>query len=286
MIPRRRFLALSAAACVPCSALAESWSGTGIGAALSLRLIGGSPAQNARARSRVGREITRIEAMASLHRESALTRLNRDGHLGFPTPDLIALLTLAGTIHTATEGRFDPTVQPLYLALAAGQAPDPSLIGWNRVQITPQEIRLDRGQALTLNGIAQGWAADQIARILREEGFGNALIDMGEVQALGQREDGREWRAAIAACDGAALAEIGLTNRALATSSPLGTTIGPGLPHIIGPQGQSPQWSTVAVSAPSAALADALSTAFCLMTAPEIDRALAAFPEARLEAAT
>ena len=41
-----------------------------------------------------------------------------------------------------------------------------SVIGFGRVQVSASEIRLDRGQALTLNGIAQGWAADRIATML------------------------------------------------------------------------------------------------------------------------
>jgi len=40
----------------------------------------------------------------------------------------------------------------------------------------------------------------------------------------------------------------------------------------------------VSVSAPEAAVADALSTAFCLMERPAIDNALRLFPEARIEA--
>lgn len=285
LIRRRRFLALSACALIPQRADAATWSGTGFGAALSLQLVGGSPRQTAHAFARVEREIIRIEAMASLYRDSSLTRLNRDGHLAYPSQDLLDLLALAGRVHAATDGVFDPTVQPLYLARATGQPPDHGLIGWDRVQIDAQEIRLGRGQALTLNGIAQGWAADRIAQILREAGFGQALIDMGEVQALGMRAAGTPWRGRIETPEGQALAEVSLTDRALATSSPYGTRIGAqGLPHILGPQGQDPVWNTVSVSAPSAALADALSTAFCLMSKPAIDRALTTFPQARLEA--
>lgn len=285
LIPRRRFLALTACALIPNSGHAATWNGTGLGAALSMRLIGGTPQQTRRAFARVEQEITRIEAMASLHRDSSLTRLNRDGHLAYPSAELADLLGLAGQVHAATGGIFDPTVQPLYRALATGQPPDHSQIGWERVKISAQEIRLDHGQALTLNGIAQGWAADRMAQILRDEGFTDALIDMGEVQALGTRGGGNPWRAAVQTPDGETRAEVVLSDRALATSAPYGTRIGAqGLPHILGPQGQSPVWTTVSVSAPSAALADALSTAFCLMPTAAIERALQRFPAARLEA--
>jgi thiamine biosynthesis lipoprotein len=137
--------------------------------------------------------------------------------------------------------------------------------------------------ALTFNGIAQGYAADALAALLRAEGFGDVLIDAGEVQALGYREDGGSWRAAIAAPDGRILRRLELSDRALATSSPTGTRIGAGQAHIMHPSGRIPLWETVSVSAGSAAVADALSTAFCLMTRDEIAVALAEFPDAQVE---
>ena len=45
-----------------------------------------------------------------------------------------------------------------------------------------------------------------------------------------------------------------------------------------------PRWQISAVTAPSAALADALSTAFCVMGRDEIDAALTVFPQARIAA--
>ncbi|MFO1203079.1 MAG: FAD:protein FMN transferase [Tabrizicola sp.] len=280
---RRRFLTLTAATLAPLpgdAGTVTEWQGRGLGTALSLRLIGADPHHARQTFARVEAEITRIEALASLHRDSALTRLNRDGHLAWPSPDLLDLLTLAGQVHTATEGAFDPTVQPLWLALATGSDLQKAraLIGWDRVRLSEQDVTLAPGQALTLNGIAQGWAADRIADLLRARGFTDALVDMGEIAALGETP----WPARIAGPDGRVLADTILANRALATSSPRGTLVN-GQPHILGPQGQPPLWQTVSVSALKAAVADALSTAFCLMDRPAITRALAAFPGARLE---
>jgi thiamine biosynthesis lipoprotein len=280
---RRRFLTLTAAALAPLpvqAATVTTWEGQGLGAALTLHLVGADPHQARTTFARVAAEIERIESLASLFRDSALTRLNRDGHLAWPSPDLLDLLTLAGQVHTATAGAFDPTVQPLWLALAQGLPADPALVGWDRVSLSPKEIRLDRGQALTLNGIAQGWAADRIAALLRAQGFSEALVDMGEISALGSQTG---WPVQIAGPDGAELASTRLTDRALATSSPRGTLVN-GQPHILGPQGQPPLWQTVSVSAPSAAVADALSTAFCLMDRAAIDAALVHFPDTQLEA--
>ncbi|NJM84224.1 MAG: thiamine biosynthesis protein ApbE [Tabrizicola sp.] len=280
---RRRFLTLTAAALVPPPGQRETlteWQGRGLGTALSLRLVGADPHHARKTFARVEAEIARIETLASLYRDSSLTRLNRDGHLAWPSPDLREMLSLSGAVHAATGGAFDPTVQPLWSALANGTdtAKARALTGWDRVRLSREEIRLDPGQALTLNGIAQGWAADRIAMLLRAQGFTDALIDMGEIAALGNGG----WPAVITGPDGMPLREARLANRALATSSPKGTLI-EGQPHILGPRGQPPLWQTVSVSAASGAQADALSTAFCLMDHPAIDAALARFPDARVE---
>lgn len=284
---RRRFLALSACALAGPAAgrSAVEWQGRGLGAALSLRLVDADPEAARRTFRRVEAEIARIEAGFSLHRDSALTRLNRDGRLARPSPEMRDVFRLAGRVHAATAGLFDPTIQPLWRATAAGgdRAAARALVGWGRVRLGPDDIAIGPGQALTFNGIAQGWAADRIAALLRAEGYGDALVDMGEVQALGRRGDGGQWRAVIAAPDGRRLAGAALSNRALATSAPGGTLIGKGEPHILSPDGRAPLWSVVSVSAPEAALADALSTACCLMERDAIAAALAAFPGTRLE---
>ncbi|KAF0172398.1 MAG: ApbE family lipoprotein [Rhodobacteraceae bacterium] len=275
---RRRFLTITAAAfATPLHAATPVWQGTALGSAASIRLAGPAP-RTARLWRKVEAELTRIETTFSLHRDSALTRLNRDGHLAYPGPDLLALIALATQIHTATAGAFDPSIQPLWLATASDTDPAQAETGWQRLHTTAEELRLAPGMALTFNGIAQGHAADSIAALLRAEGYDNVLIDMGEIIGLGPTP----WQAAIADPTGQTLAEIPLQNRALATSSPRGTVIGANQPHILHPT-RRPQWSTVSISAPSAALADALSTAACLLSRAEIITALSHFPEARLE---
>ena len=284
---RRRFLALSAAvlAAPAQTATRHDWSGVALGAEARLILSGATDIQARHVFARVSAELARVEAQFSLYRDSGLTRLNRDGRLAYPGPEVLDLFALAQVVHLATGGAFDPSVQPLWLATAAGGdlAAARAAVGWHRVRVGPKEIRLDPGMALTFNGIAQGQAADRIAALMRAQGLGNVLIDMGEVQALGHRPDGAPWRAQIAGPDGAALADLDLCDRALATSSPMGARIGAGQGHILHPKGQPPFWQTVSISAPSAAVADALSTAACLMDRAAIDRAIAAFPGTRLE---
>ena len=281
---RRRFLALSACAVAAAGPADAVWRGTALGADVTLRVRGARPADARAFFDEAQRALRGVEDRFSLHRGSDLTRLNAIGRLDHPSEEFLSLLTLAGQVHAATGGAFDPTVQPLWQALRAGADPAPArvLIGWPAVEATPEAVRLPRpGMALTLNGIAQGHAADRLAAVARDHGLGEILIDTGEIAGLG-----RDWQAGIEATGGSMLRQVTLRDRALATSAPMGTRIGPEgrAPHILDPRGGAPRWTVAAASADRAAVADALSTAFCVMDRPAIDRALRAFPGARLEA--
>jgi thiamine biosynthesis lipoprotein len=220
-----------------------------------------------------------------------LSRLNRDGVLHAPPFELLECLSLAGAVHLATQGLFDPTVQPLWAAYAAGGddaalAQARALTGWQGVTLDAGAITLRPGMALTLNGIAQGFVADRVANLLAAEGLTDILIDTGEHRALGGPPQGGAWPVTLTQGG-----KVGLQARALATSAPLGTVFDDAgnLGHILNPttgRTAAPLWRGITVSAPSAALADGLSTAACLMTSrAQIERSLAAFGDTRLESA-
>lgn len=284
---RRRFLMLTACAFAPRAALAapQNWQGRAMGADITLQLHGAGPEQARSFFAEVARDLSHVESLFSLHQDSDLTRLNRIGRLRFPAEGMLELLALGDRLHRATGGVFDPTVQPLWLARAGGgdEAAARDLAGWAAVDWSEDEIRLPRpGMALTFNGIAQGWAADRLAATATRHDLTDLMIDSGEIRTLGPRD----WPAGIADAEGRVQRRISLRQRALATSSPLGTRIGPrALPHILAADGRAPLWDTLSVSAPDAALADGLSTALCLLDQNGVAAALAAFPEARIELA-
>ncbi len=291
-LTRRRFLSISAAALsVPAAAQAgESarWQGVALGAPASMVLAGVALPAARPVFAALETEVLRLERIFSLYRDdSALTRLNAQGHLDAPPPEMLDLLSLAGAIHDATGGAFDPTVQPLWRARAIGgdEAAARALVGWRHVGFDAGRVTLARpGMALTLNGIAQGYVTDRIADLLRSRGFGDVLVDMGEVVARGRRGDGAAWQAGIAAPDGALVGRVTLRDRALATSAPMGTRLLGGRGHIIDPAGTGARRALVSVSAPRAAAADGLSTALCLVDDVTAERAVARFSGARIEA--
>lgn len=278
MITRRRFLAVSAAslAC-PASAAPLRWQGRALGAEAHLTFHAPEKVALTALRA-VRQEIRNAEALFSLFNpNSALSRLNEQGSIADPAPDFSALMTLAGTAHTLTVGAFDPTIQPLWQAMSQGTdiAEATALVGWNRVHLGADRITLGKGQQISLNGIAQGFVTDRVASRLRALGLQKVLINIGEFAALGG-----PWRLGIADPEFGLVGTCTLSDRAIATSSAKATTLR-GRSHILDPASADagPVWSTASVEAESAAMADALSTAFCLLPLPQIQHIVTTAPE-------
>jgi thiamine biosynthesis lipoprotein len=137
---------------------------------------------------------------------------------------------------------------------------------------------------LTLNGVAQGYITDRIAGLLRELGLDDLIVDAGEQRALGERPEGGGWRVGVTDPSGRMLRRLTLSDAALATSSPRATLLPDGQGHILDARtGRSTAfWHTVSLRHDRAAVADALSTAACCLTARRMDAMLARFPGADL----
>ena len=125
-INRRRFLSITAAmgGCLALGAAARAaepweWRGSALGADACLRLY--HPDRSA-ARALIRAclaELERLEAIFSLYRDdSALCRLNRDGGLAAPPPELVEVVALARSVSARSGGLFDVTVQPLWTLYA------------------------------------------------------------------------------------------------------------------------------------------------------------------------
>jgi thiamine biosynthesis lipoprotein len=279
-----------------------TWTGQVLGAVGSMALHHPDPAAARRLVARSVAEIRRLEALFSLWRkDSLLSALNRQGALAAPPPDMVRLLSEAQRVAALTGGLFDPTVQPLWTLYRdhfAAEGADPkgppaaaleealSRVGHRRLLAAPDRILLaDRGMAVTLNGIAQGYITDRVLELLRRGGVAHTLVDLGEARALGAHPAGRPWRAALEdpEAPGRIWGEVDLTDRALATSGDGGFVFDDAgrFTHLLDPRtGRSPRrHRAVSVLAPEATAADALSTAFALMPEPGIAATLRGLPE-------
>jgi FAD:protein FMN transferase len=292
---RRRFLSISAAFALTAGTARASevirWHGRALGAKTSMILTGLDATQAQPIFRAVEQELSRLESIFSLYRDdSEITQLNATGTLSAPSPEMLDVLSLSSALNKASDGAFDPTVQPVWQALAQGKDPQQAqeAVGWDNLRFDTQRAAFTRpGMGITLNGIAQGYVTDKIAALLRRRGLENVLIDMGEIAAIGTRPDGRDWQAKISRPDGVIVHHVALRDRALATSAPLGTILtaegNPG--HIIDPRNVSavPKRTLASVSAPHAAVADGLSTACCLLDRESAQSVIAKFTGAELE---
>lgn len=278
-LTRRRFIAIAAAAAgaaIPVAATARSdtlvWTGTALGADARLLIAGLTPAEAETCIARARAEIDRLEAAFSLYRpDSELSRLNRDGQIDRPSQDFRLLLGHSLEAWQQTDGAFNPAIQPVWQFLARhfdgpdrDRAPDPLDLGRKlalcdpgRIALTPNRVRLAPGMALTFNGIAQGYITDRVATIFESRGLRDILVDLGEIYAL----PGRRWDVAVAGSD----RRLALSQRAVAQSAGAGTpfTADRSWHHLIDPAtGHSAnRFAAVTVAAPSATVADLLSTA-------------------------
>jgi thiamine biosynthesis lipoprotein len=265
-LARRRFLLIAAAAAVLAPSRRETWAwaGDALGGEARIELSGTRDAARA-ALDEVAAEIERLEGIFSLQRPgSQLARLNRDGVLAAPARDLTSALRLAAAWRARTDGAFDPAVQPLWTAAVAGAPAPLERIRGARVELGPGMVRLGPGTALTLNGIAQGLIADRVAALLVRRGFVAPRIDTGEM-----RLPGADWRRLRLPAAGL---EIEVADCAVATSAPDALRFPGAGHHLFDPHtGGSPErWRSVTVIAPTAADADALSTAFAVSPAERI----------------
>ena len=229
-------------------------------------------------------ELELIEGLMSIYRsDSQLSELNRAGHVESPHPYLVEVLRHALAVSHQTRGAFDITVQPLWEVFAAAATrqalPPPSAVAaarrqvdWTNVDIQTNCVRLRRpSTAITLNGIAQGFATDRGMAALRDAGIVHALINAGEHASLGESDRGDDWTIGIQhpRHEDAYVALADLGGRCLATSGDYATTFSPdkAYNHIFDPRtGYSPtELASVSVLAPSAMQADALSTSLFVL---------------------
>lgn len=265
-VSRRRFLTISAAFAAAPAAQAETWQGRAFGAEVSLTIRG--PRTEAEAALREARRlIAEVEELFSLYDPaSALVRLNQTGEMTRPDARFVDLMRAADRAHKLTGGLFDPTVQPLWRALAEdGDVREAKrAIGWDRVAFDAAGVTLAEGQALTFNGIAQGYATDLVAEALTARGLTETLVNIGEYRGAGG-----PWVLGLEDPLHGRLGTRTITTGAIATSSPAATMLG-ARGHILHAQA-APQWSTVSVEAPSATMADSLSTAMVLSARDQIE---------------
>ena len=225
---------------------------------------------------------------------SEVSRLNATADLGpvRVSDDLWSVLERAIAIGQITRGAYDVTAGALSLAWgftrgpkrvpdAATLADARSRTGSNLVELDPfaRTVRLRRpGVVLNFGSIGKGFAVDRAVDLIRRHWWPTgALVHGGRSSLFALGSPPGEWggRWAVALCDPdrpvGELGTIHLRNRGMATSGAAYQRFeaeGRSFGHIIDPRTGRPPTigpTSVTVLAPTAAEADALSTAFYLL---------------------
>jgi thiamine biosynthesis lipoprotein len=254
------------------------------GTTATMQLLHCQPRQAELALADAFHAVKKIDALMSIYSErSQVFQLNRDGFLLKPNPHLLTVLAAARKLSLLTGGAFDITVQPLWqqFSRAAASRGLPAaddmrharaLVNWQHLSVTPQRLLLPQpGMAITLNGLAQGYAADLALAAVRARGVQHALLDTGEFIGLGEKAPHRSWTIGVQNPRHAEAlsAVLQMDGRSIATSGDYATWFTADFVHhhIFDPStGDSPtELASATVVAPSGLLADGLSTAMLVM---------------------
>jgi thiamine biosynthesis lipoprotein len=207
-------------------------------------------------------------------------------------PRLFALLQLAMHVWRESGGAYDLTATSLWeawgFARRAGAVPSPEQLATARGQVGSEFVELDSrkstirfhrsGVRLNLGSIGKGYAIDRAVELLTDEGVSDFLVHGGysSVAAQGNKDSTPEvqtvWTIGVKdpLRDDVRVGQIELRDRALGTSGSQHQSFRHGgrrYGHILDPRTGQPADRVLSVSvlAPTAAEADALSTAFYVL---------------------
>jgi thiamine biosynthesis lipoprotein len=241
-----------------------------LGTACTVRLYsGGSPAVLDAAFAR----IAEIESRMTVNRDdSEVIQINKAAGLRpiVVTPDVLEVVQQGLAYSRAGDGAYDITVDPLValwgIGTARARVPTPEeirralgLISYRNVVVDPKAstVFLKRpGMGLDLGSIAKGYAADEVARVLRARDVNSALIDLGgNVLTMGTKPDGSRWRIGIQNPEEARGTKIGYVEIAGGSVTTAGTyerffeQDGKRYFHILDAQTGYPAWNGLAAVA-------------------------------------
>ena len=163
-----------------------------------------------------------VAEMSQWEPQSALSGFNRaePGWVAAP-PGLFAVVAAGVEVARASAGAFDPTlgaIVDLWGFGPAGAGPTPggdalarASIGWDRVELDPERLRLRQpgGLRLDLAGIAKGYGVDRAGAALTGLGVKAWLVEIGgELRGQGVKPTGEPWFVDIERSPASAEAEL------------------------------------------------------------------------------
>ena len=295
---------LAAAGCRDDGSSTHRYAGETMGSTFEVKFTGDTAL--AQVKVAVDKELAAADTAFSRWREdSEIARLNRNGKVGpFGVSDrFAAVLRDALRVARHTEGAFDPTVGPLLeIYRTARDDPEHRLdldalalaqerVGHDHVAVREGKVIRDlAGLEFDLDGIVAGACIDSIAARLDALGVPGYYIEVtGEVYCRGEKAAGVPWQIGVVdpradvTGGNVALTTLSLRDKALCTSGDYRNAFaaagGRVVHHVFDPRtGRNAEHDVVSVAVmhDSAAIADALGTAFLVLG---VDGTRAVLPE-------
>lgn len=144
--------------------------------------------------------------------ESEIYRANHSaGQTITVSQETAELLSFALEMAEKTNGALDPTIYPLLTAWGfttdTKRVPSDEeiasllqYVGYDRIQLEDKSLVVPDGMELDLGAVGKGYAADLVTEVLKKYGVESAIISLGgNIQAIGSRPDGNDWRIGIRA---------------------------------------------------------------------------------------
>ncbi|MGL6105152.1 FAD:protein FMN transferase [Romboutsia sp.] len=159
--------------------------------------------------------VGQIEDLVSVNKEGTeISKLNQNA--GIKSTKLsdtsYDIIDKALNYSKLSKGGYDLTIGPLVKLWSIGlpEAKVPTQeeineiikkIDYSKVEInseTKEVFLSEKGMMLDLGSIAKGYATDEVAKLLKEEGVKSAIIDLGgNIYALGLKEGDKNWNIGI-----------------------------------------------------------------------------------------
>lgn len=240
----------------------------------------------------IHRELKEIDSLLNYFSPSSLvSEINTKHRVCLPI-DIKEIFVLSDSIARLTNGLFDISIAPLLELWGfydkEKKVPTQheithakALVDYRRINIKADTIIIPANMKIDLGGIAQGFAADRVAYILRNHNIKSAIINIaGEVYAIGKSPRNRPWVVGIKhPRQEGVIEKVGLIDCALSTSGDYEKFFivnGVRYAHIIDPRTGYParDFASVSIFAESATFADGIATAVSVMGAEQGKRFL------------
>ena len=183
-----------------------------MGTPISITLYDGG---NQKILDKVFEKIVEIEDLVSINKENTeITKLNESAGVEKVKLSNLSYDILKKGIEYSklSNGSYDITIGPLVILWSIGLegAKVPSkdeinetigYIDYNNIEIndsTKEAFLTKEGMEVDLGSIAKGYAADEVVKILKQEGIRSAIIDLGgNIYALGSKNSDNNWKVGI-----------------------------------------------------------------------------------------